>query len=139
LYLNYLGEAYMARVLDFAVGALLGAAATGVVVALAEASTMDPVKLSPEYYTVRLDNARVRVLEFHLKPGEREVMHSHPEGVLFSLADATLKNTFPDRPATTHHWTQGEVDWSDAVTHTGENIGTTEAHLYRVELKGCPK
>ena len=129
----------MARVLDLAVGAFVGAVATGVVGALADVPTMDPVKLSPQYYKVRVDNARVRVLEYHLKPGEKEVMHSHPEGVVFSLADATLKNTFSDGPATTHRAMQGEVDWSDAVTHTGENIGTTEAHFYRVELKGCPK
>lgn len=63
-----------------AVGMFLGAIGMGVVSALADAPMMDPVKLSPQYYKVRLDNARVRVLEYHLKPGEKEMMHSHPEG-----------------------------------------------------------
>ena len=129
----------MARFVDLVVGALLGAMATGVVVALADAPTMDPVKLSPQYYKVRLDNARVRVLEYHLKPGQKEVMHSHPEGVVFSLADATIKNTFPDGSATTHRSVQGDVDWSEPLTHTGENMVDTEAHFYRVELKNCLK
>jgi beta-alanine degradation protein BauB len=129
----------MTRFLDVAFGMLLGAIGTGVIAAVADAPTLDPVRLSPQYYKVRLDNARVRVLEYHLKPGGKEVMHSHPEGVVFALADATLKNTFPDGSATTRRVVQGDVDWSDPVTHTGENVGASEAHFYRVELKNCPK
>jgi hypothetical protein len=34
----------------------------------------DPVKLSPQYYNVLLDNGHVRVLEYRLKPGEKEPM-----------------------------------------------------------------
>jgi hypothetical protein len=122
-----------------ALGAALGASITGAIVALADAPTMDPVKLSPQYYTVRLDNTRVRVLEFHLKPGEKEVMHSHPEGIVFALADATIKNTFPDGSAKTRASVKGDVMWRDALTHTGENVGSTEAHFLAVELKNCPK
>ena len=129
----------MKRLLDLAFGMLLGAICTGVIASLAAAPTVDPTKLSPQYYKVRLDNARVRVLEFRSKPGEKEGMHSHPEGVVFALADATYKNTFPDGSAATRSEAQGDVEWSDAVTHSGENVGTTEGHFYRVELKNCPK
>ncbi len=128
----------MTRFREFAFGIVLGAMGTGTLVTLADSPTLDPVKLSPQYYRVRLDNARVRVLEFHLKPGEKEVMHSHPQGVVFVLADAIVKNTFPDGSSTTRHVKQGDVEWSDAVTHTGENVGTSEAHYYRVELKATP-
>jgi len=100
---------------------------------------VDPVKLSPKYYRVRLDNARVRVLEFSSKPGDKEGMHSHPEGIVFALADATYKNTFPDGSASTHSAQQGDVEWSDSVTHSGENVGNTDGHFYRVELKNCMK
>jgi quercetin dioxygenase-like cupin family protein len=131
-------ELSMTRFRDFAFGVLLGAVGAGAIVALADSPTLDPVKLSPQYYKVRLDNAQVRVLEFHLKPGEKEVMHSHPQGVVFVLADAVVKNTFPDGSATTRHVKQGDVEWSNAVTHTGENVGTSEAHYYRVELKSTP-
>jgi hypothetical protein len=34
----------------------------------------DPVKLSPYYYNVLLDNERIRVLEYQLKPEEKEPM-----------------------------------------------------------------
>jgi beta-alanine degradation protein BauB len=100
---------------------------------------MDPVKLMPQYFKVRLDNARVRVLEFHLKPGEREVMHSHPEGIVFPLTGATVKNISADRSATTRTYVEGDVMWRDAVTHMGENVGNTEAHFLAVELKNRAK
>ena len=128
----------MARYLDVAFGMLLGVIGTGAIVAAA-APMVDPVRLSPQYYKVRLDNARVRVLEFRSKPGDKEAMHSHPEGVLFALADATYRNTFPNGPAITRSVAQGDVEWSDALTHAGENVGRTEGHYYRVELKSCPR
>ena len=129
----------MARVRDVAFGMLLGTICTGVIASLAATPTVDPVKLSPKYYNVRIDNARVRVLEFRSKPGDKEGMHSHPEGVVFALADATYKNTFADGSASTHSAKQGDVEWSDAVTHSGENVGNTDGHFYRVELKNCTK
>jgi beta-alanine degradation protein BauB len=129
----------MARVRDVAFGTLLGAICTGAIASLAAAPTVDPVKLSPKYYKVRLDNARVRVLEFSSKPGDKEGMHSHPEGVVFALADATYQNTFPDGSASTHSAKQGDVEWSDVVTHSGVNVGNTDGHFYRIELKNCTK
>ena len=129
----------MTRYLDVVFGILLGVIGTSTIVAMTPAAMVDPVQLSPQYYKVRLDNARVRVLEFRSKPGDKEGMHSHPEGVVFALADATYRNTFPNGQATTRSVAQGDVEWSDAVTHAGENVGKTEGHYYRVELKSCPK
>ena len=129
----------MTRFRDIVIGACLGSVATGAVVTLAQVSTLDPVKLSPQYYKVRLENDRVRVLEYRLKPGEKEVMHSHPERVLIALADATVKSTLADGTASVHPSVQGEVEWSDPLVHKVENIGSTEAHYLSVELKGCPK
>ena len=129
----------MTRFTDILFGACLGAVATGAAVVLAEVPTMDPVKLSPQYYKVRLDNARVRVLEYRLKPGEKEVMHSHPEGVVFVLADVSIKTTRAEGTVDTHSSLQGDVTWRDALTHSAENVGTTEAHAWAVELKHSAK
>jgi hypothetical protein len=52
--------------------------ATGAPLAGERNSTQDPVILSPQYYTVEAEDERVRVLEYRLKPGQKEVMHSHP-------------------------------------------------------------
>lgn len=51
----------MTRSLYLALGAALGAVAMAALVAVAaDSPTMDPVKISPQYYTVRVDNDRVR-------------------------------------------------------------------------------
>jgi len=60
------------------------------------ASAQDPVKTSPQYYKVLLENEEVRVLEYRLKPGEKEPIHSHPAGVVYVLSGATLKFSYPD-------------------------------------------
>ena len=130
----------MTRMRDIVLGATLGSVITGAVVAeSAEAPTMDPVKLSPQYYTVRLDNARVRVLEFRLEPGQKEGMHSHPPGIVYSLADARVRTHLPDGTTVVYPSKKGDVIWREAVTHSGENVGSTEAHYLAVELKDCPR
>lgn len=119
---------------------VFGAAIGGMVVigvgAAAEPET-DPVKLSPQLYDVRFENDRVRVLEYRLKPGQKEPMHSHPPGVVYTLADAVLRTTTPDGKTSERARTAGELDWRDFTTHTLENIGNAEAHALAVELKPC--
>jgi len=124
----------MSRIKDLMIGTVLGAVS---IVAFAAEQSMDPVKLSPQYYTMRIDNPRVRVYEYRLQPGQKEVMHSHLPGVVFTLSDATLKITLPDGTSVTHTSVTGDVAWRDNVTHAIENIGSTEAHAYAIELKGC--
>jgi len=126
----------MTRSVDLALGGVLGAAAMTVLVAVAaDSPSLDPVKISSQHYTVRLENDRVRVLEWRLEPGGREPMHSHPDGVLFVLADATLKGTLRDGTSNTFASVKGEVKWGPAVSHSIENVGNTEAHALLVELK----
>ena len=128
----------MTRFRDIVMGACIGSIATAAVASLGDVSTMDPLKLSPQYYKLRFENSRVRVLEYHLKPGEKEVMHSHPARILLALADATAKSTLADGRVSANPSIQGEVKWNDPLTHKVENIGTTEAHYLSVELKNCP-
>jgi hypothetical protein len=127
----------MSRVRDLMMGAVLGAVSTAAIVAFAAEQNLDPLKLSPQYYTLRVDNARVRVYEYRLPPGQKEVMHSHLPGVVFALSDATLKVTLPDGRSNTHQSVTGDVAWRDNITHAIENTGSTEAHAYAIELKGC--
>ena len=95
----------------------------------------DAVRISPEYYTVRFENDRVRVFEYRLQPGESEPMHSHPPGVVYYLSDATFVITFPDGRSAKHSVTTGEVEWREFTRHAGENTGNTEAHVLVIELK----
>ena len=104
-------------------------------VPLSSIFAQDPLKLSPQYYKVLIDNDQMRVLEFRFKPGEKEPMHSHPRGFVYSLSEAKLKMSFPDGKSEESVLKTGEARWRDAVTHAVENIGTTEAHVVAVELK----
>jgi len=117
------------------VGVVLGVGAT----ASAHLALQDPVKQSPQLYTVRVDNDRVRVLEYRLKPGEKEPMHSHTPGLVFVLSEATTRTTAADGRVSEGTSKVGTVTWRDAVSHSLENIGTTEAHNYAVEVKPCAR
>ena len=105
----------------------------------ASAFAQDPVKTSPQFYTVLLENEKVRVLEYHLKPGEKEPMHSHPAGVVYVLSGAKLKFTFPDGRTEERSAATGETIWREPVTHAVENVGETEAHAIAIDLKTSAK
>ena len=119
-----------------AVGVVLGAFAVS---AGGRVTTQDAVTLSPQYYVVRFENDRVRVLEFHMKPGEKEALHSHPAGVVYLLADATIRNGLPDGTSSEKSLKAGDVLWRENTTHTGENVGSTEARAIAIELKPCTR
>ena len=120
----------------FVVGALFGCV-IGAATLNAGQSQVDPVKQSPQYYKIRVDNDRVRVLEYHLPSGQHEAMHSHPPGVVFITGDARLRTTLPNGSVSEASFNAGEVHWRDATTHAMENIGTPEFTALGIELKPC--
>ena len=56
----------------------------------------DAAKVDPAHYKVEFENDKVRVLRFHYGPGEKSVMHSHPDAVAVFLTDGKIKFSFPD-------------------------------------------
>jgi quercetin dioxygenase-like cupin family protein len=98
-------------------------------------STLDAVKLAPESYKVLLENDRVRVLEYRIKPGEKNVMHSHPDFLLYTLTPEKFKLYFPDGKSIDSEAEAGEMLFYEAETHSYENTGSTEAHGFLIELK----
>ncbi len=99
------------------------------------AHAQDPVKTSPQYYKVLLENDQARVIEYHLKPGEKEPMHSHPAGVVYVLSGAKLKFSYPDGRTEERAADTGETIWREPTTHAVENVGDTEAHAIAIDLK----
>jgi quercetin dioxygenase-like cupin family protein len=95
----------------------------------------DPVKTSPQYYKILLENDQVRVLEYRLKPGEKEPMHSHPAGIVYVLSDATLNFTYADGKTEDRTAVTGQTIWRGPVTHAVENTGETEARTIAIDLK----
>lgn len=131
----------MKRIVLLIAGMAIGVLMTTVAYAISShvANSQDPVKLSPQYYRVLLDNEQVRVLEYRLKPGEKEPMHSHTNGVLYIFGDAKMRTTYPDGRTEEIAAGAGDVHWRDPVTHALENIGKTEAHALAVDLKNLCK
>ena len=128
----------MPRAIYLVVGMVLGAiGASTALVAPARAFAQDPVKLLPERFTILLENDRVRVAEYTSHPGDKQAMHSHPDGVVYYLTASKAKQIYPDGTAmeTTHK--AGDAVWRAAVTHATENIGGTDTHYIAIELKEC--
>ena len=95
----------------------------------------DPVKAASQAFKERLNNDKVRVLEYSSKPGEKEAMHSHTAMLLYVIQGGKLKSTVADGTSKEIEYKTGDVVWRDAITHTSENVGTTELKTLLVEVK----
>jgi quercetin dioxygenase-like cupin family protein len=99
------------------------------------ADALDPVRVSPETHKVAFENAFVRVLEVHVPAGSTEARHRHPHGLSVYLSDWEVKVTVEGREPQVAKRKAGTFAWSDAVIHTVQNVGKSEGHVLRIELK----
>jgi len=95
----------------------------------------DPVTADPAHFKVLLDNDRVRVLEFRARPGEKVVMHSHPDYITYDLGGGKTKFSYPKGDPVERVSKAGDVTWHKAETHASAVTGDTEVHVLLVELK----
>jgi len=95
----------------------------------------DALQAAPDVYKLLMENDRVRVLDVRVKPGEKTIMHSHPDRVVYVLSDHILKFTSEEGESKELELKAGQVLWIEAGAHTTENTGMTEAHNLAVELK----
>ncbi len=96
---------------------------------------LDPVRVSPETHKVTFENAFVRVLDVRIPAGKIEPRHRHPHGLSVYLTDWDANVTVDGQAPQVNHRKSGSVAWSDALIHTVQNVGTTEGHVIRIELK----
>ena len=101
-----------------------------------QADHTDPAEVSPDIYTVLLENEHVRVLEYLIEPGEKEAWHTHPPKVSYIVSGGTLRITTEGGNSFVVDEDSGDTAWMGAVgLHFGENIGTTPVRLVFVEIK----
>jgi beta-alanine degradation protein BauB len=118
-------------------GSIFGATAVIATVAIAQ-TEMDPLKLSPQLYTARVENDHVRAYEYKIKPGVKDPMHSHPTGLLvYVLAGGHLQNTSPDGAVSELNLKRGDLIWREPLSHSLKNVGNSEVHALLIELKPC--
>jgi quercetin dioxygenase-like cupin family protein len=96
---------------------------------------LDPVRVAPDTHKVAFENMFVRVLEVRIPPGSIEPRHRHPHGLSVYLTDWDTKSTIDGQPSQVARRKSGTFAWSDAVVHTVQNVGPTEGHVLRIELK----
>jgi quercetin dioxygenase-like cupin family protein len=82
-----------------------------------------------------LENERVRVLKVVIKPGEKTVLHSHPDTVICMMNDQKVKFASSDKEEEEVDLNFGQVLYFKPLTHTVENIGETDAISIVIELK----
>ncbi|MEZ5815505.1 MAG: hypothetical protein R3D44_00285 [Hyphomicrobiaceae bacterium] len=95
----------------------------------------DPANTDGDKYKVKFENAKVRVLEYRDMPGEKTHQHRHPAFVLYALAPFRRRITLPDGKVLIREFKAGDILWSEAQTHIGENVGDTPTHVIMVEMK----
>ena len=92
-------------------------------------------KVAPDKVKVLLENDKVKVLDFKLKPGEETGMHSHPNYIVYFLTDGKMMTAMADGKSTESEVKAGDISWSEGLTHNNKNTGKTEAHAIVIELK----
>jgi quercetin dioxygenase-like cupin family protein len=95
----------------------------------------DAATVTPKVVKVKLENDRVRVLEFISDPGDKEDWHSHPAFVVYVVTGGTLRINTPDGKSKDVEFKTGDIRYREPVTHTTENIGKTQLHAIIVELE----
>lgn len=97
---------------------------------------IDPVDVSPDKFTVPLENEHVRVLKYRLAPGEKDDWHTHPPKVSYVVSGGGLRITPRGEESFVVNEKSGSAAWMGAVgPHYGENVGETTVHITIVELK----
>ncbi len=97
---------------------------------------LDGVKVSPQNFKILLENEFVRIVEYSLKPGEKDNWHTHPPKSGYVISGGTLK-IYPEngKPFLSDEKV-GDTFWSDYVgKHYDENIGSTTVTIVLTEIK----
>jgi quercetin dioxygenase-like cupin family protein len=97
----------------------------------------DAVKADPKHYSVILENASVRVLRISYAPGEKSVMHQHPDSIVIPLSSSKVRFTMPDGKSEDSVLAADSAMYTPAGTHNPANIGTAKVDAILVEFKGA--
>ena len=111
------------------------AAVSRVVFSQTTVDPLDPVRVAGDTHKLAFENTFVRVLDVHLPPGKVEPRHRHPHGMSVYFSDWDARVQADGAAAEVRHRQNGTFAWNEAITHTVQNVGKTEGHILRIELK----
>ena len=93
----------------------------------------DLCSVAPGNCRVLKEDAKVRVIEFTAKKGDRTPLHSHPAYVVYIVKAGVSRFTLPDGTSFVRNPKDGEAFINPPVTHSEECLEDQVAIL--VELK----
>ncbi|MBA4406931.1 hypothetical protein C0389_06625 [bacterium] len=99
----------------------------------------DAVKVDSKHYKVEFENDQVRVLRITYSPGEKSVMHEHPNAVAVFLTDGQVQFTLPNGKTEKNNPKAGMTMFTPEGKHLPENLGNKPFELVLVELKSKKK
>jgi len=105
------------------------------VVAAATPSPLDPVRVAPHIYELKLENDRVRVIHQTLRRGETQPLHTHPDRLLVYLQTCAWMEEDGQGGKFMQEFEYGDVVWAPAETHGGTNPEVIqECRILEVEV-----
>jgi beta-alanine degradation protein BauB len=97
---------------------------------------IDVLTASPDKYKLLLENEHVRVIEYTLKPGEKDNPHTHPPKSSYVISGGTFRVYPENEEPFDYVEVQGATEWSDRTTkHYVENVGNTTITILLTEIK----
>jgi hypothetical protein len=102
---------------------------------LAQAQTLPRSYVaSPDIYQVIAQNDQFKVIAVTWKPGQRDVVHSHPANAVYYLTDCSLRIHAPDGSSRDAQPRAGAAIVQQAIPgHVLENIGSADCRLVMFE------
>jgi quercetin dioxygenase-like cupin family protein len=97
---------------------------------------IDIVQTSPNQARVLMENGHVRVVEYFVKPGEKDVWHTHPPRSSYVVSGGKVKVYTENAEPKISEVKTGTSSWADqGAKHYVENVGDTDIKIILTEIK----
>ncbi len=97
---------------------------------------IDFVLTSPDNAKILLENEFVRVIEYSLRPGEKDNTHTHPPKTSYVISGGLLRIYPENEKPFDEEVVKGTTEWADKRgKHYVENIGKTTVTILLTEIK----
>ncbi len=93
----------------------------------------DVCAVGPAHCKILKEDAKVRVIDYTARKGDKVAMHSHPAHVIYILEGGKTRFTMPDGSTKETDAKPGDAMINPAVTHATESL--TDLHVIIVEMK----
>lgn len=95
----------------------------------------DAVSANSNEVKIAFENDQIRVLHARYAAHEKIPMHSHPARVIVCVTAMRVLTTFANGQAQETTCKPGDSRWSEAVTHSVENLEDAPFEVVEIELK----